>query len=400
MEKKLLALCQNLESLIGVSVSPIFPGSAESFYQQASSDRFCTICPYRQKNEFYTHLYGLNEAYRWNGHFIYYCPKAMTFVAVAVLDSNGSLGGGMIAGPIAMGDIQDIACYTDYPQVHEAMRKAPVMSTVQVRQLSELMSATANSLYYESFQKKRSYDQQKFLNSIYDMREKYMGEQEHYDYILSAESQLCELVKNQDRINSQDLINRLLGHIFFYHAGDLTDIKARTLELIVVISRSVIARGADVGEIFRYSTTYIQEIDRCESIDQLSRWLSEIINQFIAVSFDYLDAKHSDIVYKSMEYIRRNCLSRMTLEEIANEVHLSKSYLSSIFKHETGSSITEFINRSRVEHSKKLLSTTDLSLVDIANECCFGDQSYFSRVFKKYEGVSPKQYRAFRKKYS
>ena len=52
-----------------------------------------------------------------------------------------------------------------------------------------------------------------------------------------------------------------------------------------------------------------------------------------------------------------------------------------------------YINQARVNHSKKLLTATAMPLIDIANECCFGDQSYFSRVFKKYQGVSPKKYR-------
>ena len=222
---------------------------------------------------------------------------------------------------------------------------------------------------------------------------KYMDEKEHYDYILSAENQLCELIRKQDRAGSQDLLNRLLGHIFFYHVGNISDIKARTLELIVIISRSVISSGADVGDIFRYSAAYMQEIDHCDSVDQLSRWLSAVIEQFIAVSFDYADIRHSDIVFKTMDYIRSNCLRRITLEEIAGEVYLSKSYLSSIFKQETGMSITDYINQARVNHSKKLLTATAMPLIDIANECCFGDQSYFSRVFKKYQGVSPKKYR-------
>ncbi len=55
--------------------------------------------------------------------------------------------------------------------------------------------------------------------------------------------------------------------------------------------------------------------------------------------------------------------------------------------------IIDYLNQARVAHSKKLLANTSMSLIDIANECSFGDQSYFSRVFKRYEGVSPKQYR-------
>ena len=190
MKEENAALCRALSSLTGISVSPIYPDSPEQFYEEACAARFCRQCPYQQKNEFNTHLYGLSEAYRWDGHFIYYCPKAMVFVAAAILDSSGSLGGGMIAGPIVMGDIQDITCYTEYPYSRSTIEQLPRMTTLQVRQLALLLSAAASSLHHGSFEQKRSYDQQQFLNAIYDMRSKYMDEKEHYGYILSAENQV------------------------------------------------------------------------------------------------------------------------------------------------------------------------------------------------------------------
>lgn len=396
MNENCLKQCKNLQSLTGIPVTPLSREYSDSFYELAAPSRFCTLCPYQYKNEVNTHLYGLSEAYRWDGQFIYYCPMALIFVAVAVLDKDGEMAGGMIAGPIVMGNAQDSTCYIEHPEIRDELSKVAVRDTTQVQQLADLLSTVANSLYYESFSDKRSYNQQKFLNTLYDMRAKYMDETEHYTYIVEAESQLCALIADHDKSGSQDLLNRLLGHIFFYHAGNLQDIKARTMELIVVISRAVISAGADIGEIFRYSTSYAQGLDRCTTIDELSRWVSEIIHQFISVSFDYMEIKHSDIVHKATAYIRKNCHLPITLEDISNEVFLSKSYLSSIFKQETGISISAYINKSRVERSKVLLTTSAMSLVDIACECGFGDQSYFSRVFKKYTGESPKQYRSSR----
>lgn len=394
MHEKCLTLCENLQSLTGIPVTPISREYADSFYEMATPSRFCTICPYAHKNEVNTHLYGLSEAYRWDGQFIYYCPMAFIFVAVAILDEVGELDSGMIAGPIVIENVQDNACYMEHPELREEIRQVTCRNTTQVRQLADLMSSVANSLYYDSFANKRNYNQQQFLNTIYDMRAKYMDENEHYAYILEAESQLCNLIARRDKSSSQDLLNRLLGHIFFYHAGNIQDIKARTMELIVVISRAIISAGANVGDIFRYSTTYAKGLDSCSTIDELSRWVSEVVHQFLSVSFDYVEVKHSDIVFKASAFIRENCQKAITLEDIANEVFLSKSYLSSTFKQATGISISEYINKARVEKSKDLLNTTDLSLVTIANECGFSDQSYFSRIFKKHTGVSPKQYRS------
>jgi len=98
-------------------------------------------------------------------------------------------------------------------------------------------------------------------------------------------------------------------------------------------------------------------------------------------------------VHKVMDYIRKNAHARLTLEDIAGQVYLSKSYLSSIFKQELGMSISSFINQVRIERCKRLLRETDLPLVQIAAEYGFEDQSYFSKVFKRFTGMSPKQYR-------
>lgn len=62
MKEENAALCRALSSLTGVSVSPIYPDSPEQFYDEACAARFCRECPYQQKNEFNTHLYGLSEA--------------------------------------------------------------------------------------------------------------------------------------------------------------------------------------------------------------------------------------------------------------------------------------------------------------------------------------------------
>ena len=82
-----------------------------------------------------------------------------------------------------------------------------------------------------------------------------------------------------------------------------------------------------------------------------------------------------------------------SLQDLADRVYLSRSYLSSLFKKETGDSITNYINRVRVEKSKALLVGSTVSLAEVAHLCGFEDQSYFTRVFKAKEGVSPKKFR-------
>ena len=106
--------------------------------------------------------------------------------------------------------------------------------------------------------------------------------------------------------------------------------------------------------------------------------------------------KHSDVVFKVAEYVKSRIAEKITLDEIAEYVSLSKSYLSRIFKEETGESLSVYINKIRIEKAKLMLLDNDCALVDVASLCGFEDQSYFTKVFKRLVGVSPKRYRESR----
>ena len=75
-----------------------------------------------------------------------------------------------------------------------------------------------------------------------------------------------------------------------------------------------------------------------------------------------------------------------TRHQITN---ISKSYLSSIFKKETGESFTDYVNRKKIEEAKVLIQRQGLKTYEAAHELGFSDESYFSKLFKKYTGINP-----------
>ena len=109
--------------------------------------------------------------------------------------------------------------------------------------------------------------------------------------------------------------------------------------------------------------------------------------------FEAIPGKNHDLIKKAILYISGNFSGELTLEEVAAHVHLNPAYFSSLFKQSTGSSFKEYLNMVRIEESKRLLANTDYTIIDIAVASGFGDQSYFCRVFKKYTGLTPRQYR-------
>ena len=189
--------------------------------------------------------------------------------------------------------------------------------------------------------------------------------------------------------------NAFNADMFDQLAGELDAARQNDKVRVVLLkgSTGLFSAGADVREIFLFNTRYIQDIEHFTSLENLSVWLSGIMHRFISSSFDFTQVKHSDVVYKVMEYVRRNFSRKISLDDIAGEVYLSRSYLSSLFKEETGQSLFAYINHVRIEKSKQMLLDDTASLADVANLCGFEDQSYFTKVFKKAVGISPKKYR-------
>jgi len=109
------------------------------------------------------------------------------------------------------------------------------------------------------------------------------------------------------------------------------------------------------------------------------------------VSFDGLP--HASAMRKAELFIRENLTRKISLSEIAKVAGLSAPYFSTIFKEEMGENLSSYVNRQRVEKASKLLLETDLSLSEIAASCCFQDQSWFSKIFKSFTGISPGKYR-------
>lgn len=104
--------------------------------------------------------------------------------------------------------------------------------------------------------------------------------------------------------------------------------------------------------------------------------------------------QYSSEVLQAISYIRENYSRKISLASVAEHVGLSSGYLCRIFKEETGVSINAYINNLRMTHAGELLADKNSYIKEVAISVGFEDQLYFSRLFKRYYGVTPSEYRA------
>jgi len=100
------------------------------------------------------------------------------------------------------------------------------------------------------------------------------------------------------------------------------------------------------------------------------------------------------IIDAATSYMERNYKRELSLEEVAEQVHLNPYYFSKVFKQQTGETFIDYITRIRIEHAKRWMSNKDISLKEICYLVGYNDPNYFSRVFKKVTGITPSEYRA------
>ncbi|MDR2356866.1 MAG: helix-turn-helix domain-containing protein [Oscillospiraceae bacterium] len=379
---------------IGCEIVDVPEYGAPTLTPQDELRNFCAHCSYKRGDELTTRLYGCREARRWDGLYIYYCPLGLTFIAAALLSATGELIGGLTLGPIVMGDMQDVLYDLPAPEMAWTVSKLSAFSTKEVRHIAEILCAVASHISDRGAGRPTAFDKEHAFQEIYDTKTlRSELDAQSAEMLLRFEKDMRFTVLSGDKTAAMEMINEVLAHIYVYSNYDIHAIRARLLELLVILSRATIEAGADPGETFRMSEDFIHMVEKYQDSDNLALRVSDMIRQFMVQAFDLARAKHSDVVFKVTNYIKRNCAEKLPLDMLAKEVFLSKSYLSSIFKHELGVSVTSYIMNVRIEKSKRMLLENKASLAFIAAQCGFKDQSYFTKVFKKATGLSPRKFK-------
>jgi len=358
------------------------------------------------------HLYGCYQAERFGGRYIYFCPIGLTHWASPIL-CGGDVIGALIGGPVHMVDPEDFlieelveknGIHPDHlAQLRREMSRLPVIGTERVNSLSEILLLTARGISDESFMtldaRRDSNDlQARLWEQISFMKTFSYASDEIMAYPIEKEAQLLQKIETGDKSGSQEILNEILGHIFFSSSGSIEVMRARVIELVVLLSRAAIKGGADVEQIFGLNYMYLNKITGFRNIDEIAYWLSGILNRFTDQVFSLANVKHADVIYRAVDHVRKNYMNRITLEETAARVFLSPAYFSRIFKEEMGDNFNAYVNGVRVEAARRLLLNETISLVDVSTMVGFEGQSYFSKVFKKLVGVTPGRYRESRGK--
>lgn len=404
----------------------IFIGKKGKIFLSSTSDGFfCNFCEIiqssseGQKRCFKSFSNGMLKSAEYGFPYIFRCHTGIIEWAAPFL-YEGELLGSFISGGVLMRkpdssflkEIKKVyeTLKIEEPWLEEPLGRIKIVSEKRVKAAADILHIMANyltkmELIDTKLQQEKYIQQAKISEEIQSIKRKELEllEKDEKDensfisvsslYPLETERELLRRVRLGDKEGAKEVLNEILGKILFKNAGQTELIRARLLELAVVLSRAAVEGTADLEMILGLNFEYIQELGKIKSIEELCIWVVKVLDRFTESVYENRNIKNVDIIRKTREFIRANYKKKIKLVDISKAIYLSPYYLSHIFKRETGITLMEYLVKVRIEEAKRLLESTQWTTTRISFEVGYLDQSYFCKVFKKSESISTSDYR-------
>lgn len=228
------------------------------------------------------------------------------------------------------------------------------------------------------------------IASISDIQEANIS----YDYLFDSEEFMIRM-KLGDLNSVTEQLNEIFDKIEQQKRNSL-DIESFNLfcmRLIISTFMSLKALNIDLRSINLNEKQELLDIYEMKSYFDIKNRIFSIIDKVSNKVEEHKRDKKKITVEKVKSIINQNYEQDISIKFIADQLYLNQNYLGQIFKNETNMSITDYLNKVRVNKSKVLLKNAELMIYEIAEKVGFNDAQYFSTVFKKFVGVTPKEYK-------
>jgi AraC-like DNA-binding protein len=318
------------------------------------------------------HINAIKEAIKRGGTYIYNSEQG-SLCWTSPIFSQGRFAGAVIAS--GMGD------------------------TEKIKALAEIMLLCAESLsgndknFYETLRRKAG-QQAEISRLIKEMKSKQGQNSPVQEYPLNKEKMLLASLREGDAGAAGRILNELLAILLFSNQNDFNYLRFRAIELVVLITRADINPGYAEKNTLETNSYYLKQIQDARTIEELTDILHITVERMAGHISSFQGIRHAQVLKKADRYIRENFMRKISLQEIAKASGLSPPYFSTVFKEEMGENLSSYLNRLRVEKAGHLLLETSHTLSEIAGSCGFEDQSWFSKIFKSFTGISPGKYRS------
>lgn len=209
-----------------------------------------------------------------------------------------------------------------------------------------------------------------------------------------SENELLMTVSRGQVLRAERLLNSFIPAHFAQRAAD----PVRNIKNYCVIGNTLLRKAAEHGGVHpvyldEISSDFAKRIEGVLSVGAGETLFAEMVRAYCRLVRKHTAQHYSPLVEKAVLVIDADLSQDLSLKSIAEHLNISAGYLSSLFRQETGKTITDFVTEKRITHAADLLRGSSLQVQTVAQYCGIPDVNYFSKIFKRYYGATPREYR-------
>jgi len=211
--------------------------------------------------------------------------------------------------------------------------------------------------------------------------------------LYSAENELANAISCGQAARARTIFLNFPSNGIHYETEPLRNLKNFSITVNTIFRKAAEQGGVHPLYIDQVSTSFMERIESLDRTDNIFNLWSDMIQKYCTLVNTYNTRDYSLPIQKAITRINFDITADLSLKAIAEHLNVNASYLSTLFKKETGYTLTNYVNKKRMEHASFLLSTTVQSISSIAQQCGILDENYFTKLFKRHYHVTPSQYR-------
>lgn len=211
--------------------------------------------------------------------------------------------------------------------------------------------------------------------------------------LYSAENELANAISCGQATRARTIFLNFPSKGIRFEAEPLRNLKNFSITVNTIFRKATEQGGVHPLYIDQVSTAFMERIENMERTDNIFNLWNDMIQKYCTLVNTYNTRNYSLPIQKAITRINFDVSADLSLKATAEYLNVNASYLSTLFKKETGYTLTNYVNKKRMEQAAFLLSTTVQSISAIAQQCGILDENYFTKLFKRHYQMTPSQYR-------
>lgn len=343
--------------------------------------------------------------------YIFRCPSGLIEWAAPIV-LGGEHVGTIICGQVLMWEPEEFfwielrkmnqTLTDDFEELFEAVGELAIVTGNQVQASAYLLYVVANYIMkagWENFEQSREFARQRTLYHAeienHKNREE-QGDKTDRRSLLDEDEIIVQL--QQNRKKAKAYLEGLISGLRYEAHQNLAQLRAKMTELLVVLSRVVDRIGLAMAPFLHINDQAIGQIYQTTSQENISVITSKAVDAYLEQLEAAAVKPENPHISLMTDYIDKHYPDNLTVEAIADAACLSPGYAGRIFKEQLGLPIMDYVLKVRIDKSKKLLLNPHYQIQAIAESVGYGDAGYFTKVFRKFEGITPTQFRKIHKR--